>query len=549
MKQVGFLFAALLAAPSALAAVPDLTFTIALSEPVVVTGCPATCPRIALNVGGVTRYATFSAGSGTSSLTFTYSPVAGDLDLDGITISSTSIDLNTSGTIKDLNGNDLSPLTFTPPNTTGLKVNYPSLSMDFINGRYTLNDTSTTNFATFLTSTSGTFTRASTATYFDASGVLQTASANTPRLDYDPNSLAFKGLLLEEGRTNSIPNSQASGATLGVIGSGGSLPTGWSIGTGLPATLTREVVATGTLPNGMNYIDIRVYGSNSSGGVVYPDMYLVAGGSCPAATTGQSWTASAYIAIVAGSVTGFTSNTINFSSAGYTSAGSYLESAGSTPISSSSLTRYSATRTMSNASTARACTYVDFSVADGASVDVTLRIAAPQLELGSFATSYIPTSGAAATRQAEILTFPLGSWFTSSEGALFASYSSSTPAGVSTRAISLNNANISNVFQIANSASTVLFAQKIVASAIANSSGPTYVPGTIYRTAAAYDASSGPLAVNGVIYNNSNAGLPVGLSRLDIGNQNTINLLGGWIRTAGYYPLRASNAQLQLLTQ
>ena len=55
------------------------------------------------------------------------------------------------------------------------------------------------------------FTRASTATYFDATGTMQTANNDTPRWDYDPVTLALKGLLLEVSRTNLLLNS----ATLG----------------------------------------------------------------------------------------------------------------------------------------------------------------------------------------------------------------------------------------------------------------------------------------------------------------------------------------------
>ena len=56
-----------------------------------------------------------------------------------------------------------------------------------------------------------TFTRGSTATYFDATGTMQTVSGNTPRWDYDPVTHALRGLLIEEARTNVLLNS----ATLG----------------------------------------------------------------------------------------------------------------------------------------------------------------------------------------------------------------------------------------------------------------------------------------------------------------------------------------------
>jgi hypothetical protein len=52
-----------------------------------------------------------------------------------------------------------------------------------------------------------TFTRTSTATYFDVTGTIQTAAANTPRWDYNPSTHALNGLLIEEARTNLLLNS------------------------------------------------------------------------------------------------------------------------------------------------------------------------------------------------------------------------------------------------------------------------------------------------------------------------------------------------------
>lgn len=47
-----------------------------------------------------------------------------------------------------------------------------------------------------------TFTRASAAWRFNSSGVLEQVPANQPRIDYDPLTLALRGLLIEEQRTN-----------------------------------------------------------------------------------------------------------------------------------------------------------------------------------------------------------------------------------------------------------------------------------------------------------------------------------------------------------
>ena len=80
---------------------------------------------------------------------------------------------------------------------TSVAVPAPSLALDFtVPGTLPPNVTST---------------RASVGTYFDSTGTMQTASANTPRWDYDPVSLALRGVLIEDSRTNLLLNS----ATLG----------------------------------------------------------------------------------------------------------------------------------------------------------------------------------------------------------------------------------------------------------------------------------------------------------------------------------------------
>jgi hypothetical protein len=57
-----------------------------------------------------------------------------------------------------------------------------------------------------------TLSRASSATYFDSSGTLQTATSNVARFDYDPGSKSPRGLLLEESRTTLVNPTQNLGA-------------------------------------------------------------------------------------------------------------------------------------------------------------------------------------------------------------------------------------------------------------------------------------------------------------------------------------------------
>lgn len=94
----------------------SIPFTINMDEAVIVTGTP----RIQMDVGGNIRYANYISGSGTNTLIFSYAILSGDVDTDGIVLSS-PIQLN-GGTIKDYSGND-AILTFIPPNTSGVQVN------------------------------------------------------------------------------------------------------------------------------------------------------------------------------------------------------------------------------------------------------------------------------------------------------------------------------------------------------------------------------------------------------------------------------------------
>ena len=106
-----------------------------------------------------------------------------------------------------------------------------------------------------------TFTRASTGTYFDSAGTMQTAAINAPRWDYDPVTLQSRGLLLEDQRTNLLLNSATLGTqsvavtaqayTLSFYGSGtitkSGTATGALVGTG-PQRVTQTFTPTaGTL--------------------------------------------------------------------------------------------------------------------------------------------------------------------------------------------------------------------------------------------------------------------------------------------------------------
>lgn len=79
----------------------------------------------------------------------------------------------------------------------------------------------------YLAAASGTFSRGSDGTRFDAFGIMQVDGPNVPRLDHDPATGESLGLRAEGSRTNLLTNSKLSGA---VSGTPGTPPTNWTSG-------------------------------------------------------------------------------------------------------------------------------------------------------------------------------------------------------------------------------------------------------------------------------------------------------------------------------
>ena len=113
----------LLALAGILAGLPSaaapLTFTVAMSEPVVVDLAGGT-PRIMIDIGGAQRAATYVSGSGSDRLVFAYDIEAGDFDANGISLAD-AIDPG-GGVIRDLAGNALTAPGFAAPDLSGVRV-------------------------------------------------------------------------------------------------------------------------------------------------------------------------------------------------------------------------------------------------------------------------------------------------------------------------------------------------------------------------------------------------------------------------------------------
>ena len=78
-----------------------VSVTVTMSVATTVTGTP----KLAINIGGFTVQASYASGSGSSSLVFNYTILAGQNDTDGISIDADRLTLN-DGTLKDAAGNN-----------------------------------------------------------------------------------------------------------------------------------------------------------------------------------------------------------------------------------------------------------------------------------------------------------------------------------------------------------------------------------------------------------------------------------------------------------
>lgn len=526
MTRSGLLLTALLVALpvcSATAAV-SIPFTVTLSEVVTVTGTP----EISVDVGGTARFATYSGGTGTNTLTFTLSPQSGDVDLDGVTVSSPIL-LN-GGTIKDAAGNDAT-LTFTPPDTSGIKVDYPSLSLNFIadsDGRFTLNGTVYNDFPALLSAASGSFTRGSIGTYFDSAGTLQTASAGTPRFDYDPVTHVAKGLLIEGSRTNQLTYSDQIDNSI------------W--------------IKTGSL--------IIPDTSNAPDNTLTADTYISgAGRTARTSYIQQSGLAQpgviSYFAKSAG-------NNYFIIVRGYFNDGDYAIFNLSTGVISTNPTYSGSLAKMDSVGngwyrcylissrTDSPSSIIAFSQANNNSLDGTtmdgiagVYIWGAQFEQGAFPTSYIPTTAAAVTRSADNISIPVGSWFSASSGSiamtadLYLSGATAIQQGITIHGggnqgyLFYKQAATSNIYAFAGTAQSNL---------------GTVSSNTPFKIGMTYDASAAIASLNGSLSGSVTPTSVTAPTTLDI-SSSPGGQWNGHLSSYKFYPLRATNAQLQLLTQ
>ncbi len=525
--------------PHAAWAAPDMNFTVTASEAVTVDTTGGT-PRLAIDIGGTTKYATYVSGSGSSTLTFTYTTQPGDIDLDGISITS-PLQMN-GGTIMDAAGNALSPLTFSVPTTTGVLVDHPSLAMDFVGNDYILNGTHYNSLTSFLTAAGGSFSRASVGTYIDASGNVQTASSGVPRFTHDRVTNAPQGLMIEEARTNHTPNSTFAGMTTASY-TASTTVANWVFN--LQSTLTGESIdITPGTASGLNYLDIRMRATNSTGVTQYMSFSPSADATV---TNGTVSSASAWLGITAN--TG--GCTMSLQNRSMTGVGGYITG---TTATYSGIQPFEprATGSITHGATAgRSSIWLFINIPNGTTCDITTRYAAPQFEIGAFPTSFIPTSGSAVTRPREDLLIPAGSWFNSSASTLMGQ-AQTKGVNVGSTFADLNNNSFNHRFQIRYTGAGIVYSALIatggtVQASIVGGSSALNVSKKLAMAATTNDAA---FYADGANRGTDNALTMPTITQLRVGGLGTgSESLNGAIQTLKYYPVRIPNAQLQLLTQ
>jgi len=364
-------------------------------------------------------------------------------------------------------------------------------------------------------------------------------AANIPRI-------TDKGLLVEEARTNSIRNNSMQGVTTGVIGSGGALPTNWSNAALLGLTLA--VTGSGT-ELGMDYIELRLSGTSSGSGSAQVYFDTTTGIT---AASGQTWTESAFVRLAAGSWANVSNGGPRLEIWELTSGGAYVTEGDSSYFTGIGTTyqRLSYTYALVGGGTvARALPLINLIYGNGVAIDVTFRIAWPQLELGSFVTSPIRTTSAAATRAADAITVnSFSSWFTAGPGTIYADGSALSTLVATPTVFQIDDGTANNRFNLSidgavDNASGNIIASAVQQAALARASAANT------KIVLAYATNDAEGMVNGSATSpatDTSVTLPaVTAARL---GWNTGSFFSGYIRRAAYFPARLTNAQLQAMT-
>lgn len=388
-----------------------------------------------------------------------------------------------------------------------------------------------------------TFTRASTATYTNSAGLIASAVINAPRIDYDPVTLAAKGLLIEEARTNLLLRSEEfdnatwTKSSTTVTANATTAPDGTATADRLvevAATAVHFVFEAMTISAGAIYTAsvlakaggrdfIQLIFDDGSANGLYATFNLTTGVVSEAATARGTGTVSA-AATISAQANGFYRLTISGIAGGVATTARIGV-------------------VLANAATGFAQSYLG-DISKGP------YILGAQLEAGAFATSYIPTTSAQVTRAADVAVMTstnFSSWYNQSAFTLVIKFKGQASGTKSYFSVSDGTANERIELQSVGGTLTLNALDGGVAqAALALSS---VVTGTDYTVAIAWAASDFAASVNGGAVVTDGAGTLPTPDRLHIGMDYTAaNAECTTTARVTGYPTRLPNATLQALS-
>jgi hypothetical protein len=375
-----------------------------------------------------------------------------------------------------------------------------------------------------------TFTRAgNTATRINSSGLIEVVNADLPRFDYDPITLACRGLLVEELRANLAVYSEEF-----IIGSG------WGF------TNANRVVAAVSAPNGAASV-IKLEETAVSG-------IHAAGTTIGTVAVGDVYTASIFAQAAERTLVWITSQAEPFRY--FNLANGTASSPANSTITNLGGGWYRCTTTFTKTNTNGT---FNFGTATSTSTPVHLGVAGSgvyfwgaQIEAGAFATSYIPTTTTALTRNADVATMTgtnFSDWYNATEGAIQAEFSF---VGYSTanrdRIVSISNSTGTSEIVILQQTTNGYGRFEVVNSgsnqALLDCINTTMVAGTTYKICGAYKANS--FVASGSLGSQAtdSSGTVPTVDRMCIGGfvDGTATLVfSGHMRKINYWPQRITN--------
>ena len=384
-----------------------------------------------------------------------------------------------------------------------------------------------------------TFTRASTGTFVGSDGLIQTATTNEPRFDHNPTTGESLGLLVEEARTNLLLRSEEFDNAY------------W-----IKSNLTVTSNST-TAPSGTTTADTLVEDTLLGIKAVQSAAITVASGqaytfSCYAKPAGRNFAMFLMIGSFPATIL-----------AAFDLTNGTVGTTGGSPITTATNVgngwyRLSITATSSSAGVTvaqvRPCETSGTSFYQGNGTSG-IHVWGAQLEAGAFATSYIPTTTAAATRAADVVSITgsaFSSWYRQDEGTVFARYSfPQSPNTGGARVFVFSNSAATNIIWLrAQGGVNRIYDVTDASVSQATFNQGAYAAGVEYRAALATKANDFGFAENGGAPQSDSSGTMPSVDRLGIGVDASGAAPGNvHIRRLVFWPQRLPNPTLQSLTQ